>query len=70
MPARSVYRLPSSVRQQERYHFVRKLGVATAIAANDLATNISRFREFVSSHGIDPDSLGDFARNMNRSKAR
>jgi hypothetical protein len=27
-----------------------------------LASNITRFREFVVSQGVDPDTLGDFAR--------
>jgi hypothetical protein len=66
----SAYRLPSSARQLERYHYVRGLGVTPSSAAMDLATNISRFRAFVSSKGMDPDTLGDFARDMSRSKAK
>jgi hypothetical protein len=56
-------------RQNERFRWAREHG-CTKRHADGLASHIAEFRAFVASRGVDPDTLGDFARNMRQSAAK
>lgn len=58
----STYR-PHLARKKLRYDWAREHG-CTATMATHLSGDIERFRAFVTGLGVDPDSLGPFARNM------
>src|SRR5690606_10096544 len=52
-----------NARWNARYRWARDHGEKYTIA-KILAGNIAGFREFVRAQGIDPDTLGDFARKL------
>src|ERR1044071_7106463 len=54
---------PAYERRSRRYRWAKDHG-CTSQDALRLADRIPEFRAFASSLGIDPDSLGDFARDM------
>ncbi len=58
-------KLSCKARQLERYHFARNHGADAKLAVK-LAGSVGKFREFVVSVGIDPDSLGECARHLGK----